>query len=116
MAGGGATKIPSTKQGPGASGREFTPQNASKILLRGRGPANEPLQMEPRALPQVGMDLEPLTSQPVQGHAEPQLSGSQEDAVVVEAHGRAPDGRVFVAKYEAVFPKGTTLLGTRFAG
>jgi len=75
------------------------------------------METQPHALPQVGMEQGPLTSQPVQGHAEPQLSGgSQEDSVVVEAHGRAPDGRVYVAKYEAVFPKGTQLMGTRFAG
>ena len=108
----GATKIPSAKQGPGAQVREFSPSPQHQVAIVGMG---RPQGFAPPAS-QAPQPFPPAPVYQEQAPAGASLEGGAgEESVVVEAHGRAPDGIVWVAKYEAVFPRGTKMLGLKFA-
>lgn len=101
----GAAKIPSMK-GPRAGGArdQFTPQGAAVVSLAGR---QGPLLGEappPQSAPQAPMPRRP------QEPADEGQGGTE--VFLVEHSRRTLDGRVFVARYEAEFPRGSVELGT----
>src|SRR3990170_4186291 len=105
----GATKIPSPKQGPGAPVREFSPSPQHQVPIVGMGrPQGFATPASQGATPLAQAPMHPPYQEPALAGASLD-GGAAEESVVVEAHGRAPDGMVYVAKYEAVFPAGTKI-------
>jgi hypothetical protein len=90
----------------------MTPQNGG-IRMAGRPP--QPQQQ----VPQLGHQRQAPAPQrlPAPPPAPQQFAlGSTEEAHTIEVRGLAPDGQEYVAKYDAIFPRGTRLLGATEVG
>jgi hypothetical protein len=85
--------------------RRFVPQGGVK-----------PTQLRQGPVPQLGR-TDPVGPRPVAQatpapQPSPELSGDEE-VHMIEVVGELPDGRQYVAPFDAVFPKGARILGMR---
>lgn len=95
---------------PQQMGQAGGPRGAHEIPVVGMTPQAPVGRVAPRHVPPSAPQLSAPLQQALPA---PALAGS-EDVVVVEVVGQGPDGKEYVAPFEAVFPRGTKILGTRF--
>lgn len=96
-------------------------RGAQEIPVIGMHPQNGGIRMagRPAPVPQTPMlghrpapAPQRLPAPPPAPSAPQYALGSNEEARTIEVRGLAPDGKEYTAKFDAVFPRGTTLLGT----
>lgn len=85
------------------------PRNGG-IRMAGRPP--QPQQQVPQLGQRPAAAPQRLPAAPAAPAPQQQIAlGSNEQSHTIEVRGLAPDGREYVAKYDAIFPRGTRLLG-----
>jgi hypothetical protein len=112
--GGAAPAAPAIQQGAAVPthqqaqiGQSNAPKGAQPVSLMGKAPQGQPILGQ--AVPQGKMPLSPgAQPAPRAALAGPSLDG-EVHTIVVE--GLAPDGRTYFAEYDAVFPRGTKVMG-----
>jgi hypothetical protein len=99
------------------------PRGTQEIPVIGMTPRQGGLRMagrpqQPQMIPQLGMQQQPQQHRlpapapaPVASPPQQIALGANEQMHKIEVRGIAPDGIEYVAKYDAIFPRGTRLLG-----
>jgi len=100
------------------------PRGAQEIPVIGMQPQNGGIRLAGRPqqpqqqMPQLGQQRQAPPRLPAPAAPPPQqfALGSNEESHTIEVRGLAPDGQEYVAKYDAIFPRGTRLLGAQEVG
>lgn len=103
------------------------PRGTQEIPVIGLQPRNGGIRMAGRPpqqqqLPQLGqqrqapMQQPRLPAPPAPPPPQHLALGANEQSHTIEIRGLAPDGQEYVAKYDAIFPRGTKLLGAQEVG
>lgn len=87
-------------------GQSNAPKGAQPVSLMGQAPQGQPiLGQGPKSVSRM-----PMAPAPQMNHM---LGASENEVHTIVVEGRAPDNRIYTAEYDAVFPKGTVVLGAK---